>query len=432
MSATIVQSGEYDLLIDTGFDYVSFTLDSAEKGILDEDILGPTSSYASVIDGATNISVFRGRRDIGDQGILAGTMSFELLDTTGIFNPFDDQGPFFDPSNNQPGLAPLRRVILSRENEVLFKGYITTYSYSFELGELDRVSVNCADDFYYLAQTYLDEWNVTEQLSSDRVTDLLDLPEVNFPALERNISTGTVTLGGASAYTVANGTSVANYAAQIQQAEQGRIFIDRNGNFTFQPRLGNTLGGSVIDFHDNGDIGTAGYDAVGIAFDADQVVNRASVTRLSGSGPGPGGAATPQVAEDLASQAQYLIQTTSITGSLLHNDAAALALAEYLLVPNPEPRFTDVSVAFVSLTEAQRDLAAVVDIGDTITIQKTIQQGASFTEFAQELAIEGVQHQINVLSGHRVTFFTSPTTIVYELILDSAQFGQIDALNVLG
>jgi hypothetical protein len=424
MSATIVQSGDYDLLIDTGFDYLSFRLDDPDRGVLDQNVLGPSTSYASVIDGATSISVFRGRRDIGDQGIVAGTMSFELLDPTGIFNPFDDQGPYFNPDNNQAGLAPLRRVILSRENEVLFKGFITSYSYSFELGNLDRVSVNCADEFYILAQTYLDEWNVSEQLSSDRVSDLLDLPEVDFPPLERNITTGTVTLGGASAYTVASGTSVANYAAQIQQAEQGRIFIDRNGNFTFQPRIGNTLSASVIDFHDNGAIGTAGYDQVGIAFDADQVVNRASVQHL--------GATSPEIAEDLASQAEYLIQTTSITGSLLHNDAAALTLAEYLLTPNPEPRFTNVSVSFVSLTEAQRDLAAVVDIGDTITIQKSIQQGASSTEFAQELSVEGVQHQINVLNGHRVTFFTAPTTIVYELVLDSPTYGQIDALNVLG
>jgi len=424
MSATIVQSGDYDLLIDTGFDYLSFRLDDPDRGVLDQNVLGPSTSYASVIDGATSISVFRGRRDIGDQGIVAGTMSFELLDTTGIFNPFDDQGPYFNPDNNQPGLAPLRRVILSRENEVLFKGFITSYSYSFELGNLDRVSVNCADEFYILAQTYLAEWNVSEQLSSDRVSDLLDLPEVDFPLLQRNITTGTVTLGGASQYTVPSGTSVANYAAQIQQAEQGRIFIDRNGNFTFQPRIGYTLSAPVIDFHDNGAIGTAGYDQVGIAFDADQVVNRASVQHL--------GATSPQVAEDLASQAEYLIQTTSITGSLLHNDAAALTLAEYLLTPNPEPRFTNVSVSFVSLTEAQRDLAAVVDIGDTITIQKSIQQGASSAEFAQELSVEGVQHQINVLNGHRVTFFTAPTTIVYELVLDSPTYGQIDALNVLG
>jgi hypothetical protein len=366
MSATIVQSGEYDLLIDTGFDYLSFRLDDPDRGVLDQNVLGPSTSYASVIDGATAISVFRGRRDIGDQGILAGTMSFELLDTTGIFNPFDDQGPYFDPDNEEAGLAPLRRVILSRENEVLFKGFITSYSYSFELGNLDRVSVNCADEFYILAQTYLSEWNVTEQLSSDRVTDLLDLPEVDFPALQRNISTGTVTLGGTGAYTVDEGTSVADYAAQIQQAEQGRIFIDRNGNFTFQPRIGNTLSAPVIDFHDNGDAGTAGYDQLGIAFDADQVVNRATVQILHSP-------STPQVAEDLASQAKYLIQTTAISGSLLHDNASALELAEYLLVPNPEPRFTNVSVGFVSLSEAQRDLAAVVDIGDTITIQKTIQ-----------------------------------------------------------
>jgi hypothetical protein len=425
MSATIVQSGEYDLLIDTGFDYVSFRLDDPDRGVLDQNVLGPSTSYASVIDGATAISVFRGRRDIGDQGILAGTMSFELLDTTGIFNPFDDQGPYFDPDNEEAGLAPLRRVILSRENEVLFKGFITSYSYSFELGNLDRVSVNCADEFYILAQTYLSEWNVTEQLSSDRVTDLLDLPEVDFPALERNISTGTVTLGGTGAYTVDEGTSVANYAAQIQQAEQGRIFIDRNGNFTFQPRIGNTLSAPVIDFHDNGDAGTAGYDQLGIAFDADQVVNRATVQILHSP-------STPQVAENLDSQTKYLIHTTAISGSLLHDNASALELAEYLLVPNPEPRFTNVSVGFVSLSEAQRDLAAVVDIGDTITIQKTIQVGAGTQELAQELAIEGVQHQINVLNGHRVTFFTSPTTVVYELVLDDPILGQIDALNVLG
>ena len=423
MSATIVQSGTYDLLIDTGFDYESFRLDDPARGVLNVNKLGPSTSYASVIDGATNIAVFRGRRDIGDQGIVAGTMSFELLDTTGIFNPFDDQGPYYDPTNNQAGLAPLRRVILSRENEVLFKGYIVNYSYSFELGNLDRVSVNCADEFYILAQTYLAEWNVIEQLSSDRVTDLLDLPEVNFPALARNISTGTVTLGGSSAYTVESGTSVADYAAQIQQAEQGRIFIDRNGNFTFQPRIGSTLSASVIDFHDNGDIGTAGYDQVGIAFDADQVVNRASVATKEHA---------PEIAEDLASQAEYLIQTTSITNSLLHSDTAALELAQYLLVPNPEPRFTNVSVAFVSLSEAQRDLAAVVDIGDTITIQKTIQSGATSQEFAQELSIEGVQHQISVLNGHRVTFFTSPTTIVYELVLDDPIYGRLDADNVLG
>ena len=40
--------------------------------------------------------------------------------------------------------------------------------------------------------------------------------------------------------------------------------------------------------------------------------------------------------------------------------------------------------------------------------------------------------EIDVATGHRITFFTSPTTIVYELILDDATYGVMDSTNVLG
>jgi hypothetical protein len=50
---------------------------------------------------------------------------------------------------------------------------------------------------------------------------------------------------------------------------------------------------------------------------------------------------------------------------------------------------------------------------------------------AQELSVEGVEHEIT-LNGHRIMLFTSPTTIVYELLLDDPVFGILDALNVLG
>jgi hypothetical protein len=50
---------------------------------------------------------------------------------------------------------------------------------------------------------------------------------------------------------------------------------------------------------------------------------------------------------------------------------------------------------------------------------------------AQELSVEGIEHTIT-LNGHRVALFTSPTTIVYELILDDPLYGVLDAENVLG
>jgi hypothetical protein len=73
----------------------------------------------------------------------------------------------------------------------------------------------------------------------------------------------------------------------------------------------------------------------------------------------------------------------------------------------------------------------VVDISDTVSVERTFVTGNTTMTLAQELSIEGVEHEIT-LNGHRIMLFTSPTTIVYELILDDAEFGKIDALNVLG
>jgi hypothetical protein len=427
MAATIVQSGSYDLKIATGFLVDAFTLDDPVKGLLDSTdyVLDGTTEFASVIDGATSISVFRGRRDIGDQ-FTAGTMSFDLNDTFtgGIFNPFDTQSPYYDTAQAVPGLAPMRKVVLSREGEELFNGYIVDYSYNFNLGGLDTVSVACADDFYLLSQTYLNEFNVTEQLASARLVALLALPEVNAFQLpgEQNIETSTITLGGAAAYTVPNGTSVAAYTAKINESVQGRIFISRDGVFTFQDRIGDTLSASSADFHDDGT--AIPYDNVGISFEANQVINRASVTHA--------GATSPEIAEDLTSQATYFIQTTAISDALVHNDTAALDLANYLLVGQPEARYTNVSTLFASLTDAQRDTVAVLEIGNTITIEKSFTSGVTITSLAQELAIEGIQHEIDLSTGHRITLFTSPTTLVFELILDDSVYGRIDEENVLG
>jgi hypothetical protein len=427
MAATIVQSGSYDLKIATGFLVDAFTLDDSVKGVLNntEYVLDGTTEFASVIDGATGISVFRGRRDIGDQ-FTAGTMSFDLNDTFtgGIFNPFDTQSPYYDTAQAVPGLAPMRKVVLSREGEELFNGYIVDYSYNFNLGGLDTVSVACADDFYLLSQTYLNEFNVTEQLASARLVALLALPEVNAFQLpgQQNIETSTITLGGAAAYTVPNGTSVAAYTAKINESVQGRIFISRDGVFTFQDRIGNTLSASSADFHDDGT--AIPYDNVGISFEANQVINRASVTHA--------GATSPEIAEDLTSQATYFIQTTAINDALVHNDTAALDLANYLLVGQPEARYTNVSTLFASLTDAQRDTVAVLEIGNTITIEKSFTSGVTITSLAQELAIEGIQHEIDLSTGHRITLFTSPTTLVFELILNDAVYGTIDTENVLG
>jgi hypothetical protein len=368
----VVGAGNYSLEIDTGFIQDAFLLDDAVAGVLDNTqyVLDGTTNFADVTTGIDSISVKRGRRDQGDQ-FSAGTMVFNMLDTTGIFNPFDQQSPYFDAATAQPGLAPMRKVRLARYSDInvkeyLFVGYIVDFMYNFALGGIDTVTVYCADDFYLLAQTFLEEFNVSEELSSARLSAVLDLPEVDFPIGQRNIATGTQTLGGAAAFTVDAGTNTLNYCNQINLAEQGRLFMARAGDLTFEPRIGNTLSAPTASFHDDGT--NIPYDGVGITFEADQVVNRAAVQILGNN--------TLEVADDAASQAKYFIQTTSITGSLLHNDTAAQALATYLLNPEPEARYTSLTTNLNKLTNAQRDTVAIIDIGDTISIEKTFASGA--------------------------------------------------------
>lgn len=425
MPTSVVASGDYELFIDTGFQLDAFTLDSATKGVLNNTqyVLDGTTEFAPMLEYSKAVSVNRGRREIGDQ-FSAGTMTFTLDDTLagGILNPLYSNSPYVDPAG-QFTLAPLRRVSFGRYDSTntfiaLFVGQIVNYDYSYELGNNNVVTVYCADDFYLLAQTTMAEFNVSEELSSARLSAVLDLPEVAYPAASRNIATGTQTLGGAAAYTVADGTNVKAYIDQIQAAEQGRIFMSRTGVINFDARIGATLSGSVADFHDDGT--NTPYNNLAITYNADQIINRASIQHL--------GATSPQVADDLASQTKYLIQSTSITDSLLHNDTAALALANYLLVGEPEPTYTGVQTDYLMLTTAQRENLALVDIGDTITITNTLTGGP----VTQELSVEGVEHRLDFVTGHRVTYYTAPTVIVYELILDDAIYGTLDTSNALG
>lgn len=431
MTAAVIDSGTYKLEIDTGWDSSSFALDSTTKGVLNNTTykLGPTTDFADVTTGVLSLQIFRGRRDIGDQ-FTAGSMSFVLNDQIayGAFNPFNTDASTYDPANDQPGIAPMRRVNFYRYDslgnaESLFQGYIVSYDYQFSLDGNDTVSVGCIDLQYTLSQTILAEWNVSEQLSSARVVSMLALPEVDaFQGVgQQVIETGVATLGGAAAYTVPEGTNVNGYLSNIMDAEQGRAFVDRSGRFVFQKRLGPTVAGATVDFGDNDPAHTP-YDGVTINFGADKVVNRASVTHI--------GSSSTQVAEDLASQAEYLIQAVAYSDSLVHNNTEALTLATYLIRPNPTPVLTSVSTGFQMLSSAERDLVATVEIGDTISVEKTIQTGVSSTSvITQESFVEGIEHRITYSQPHQVTIYTSPTTVYQLFVLDSSTLSTIFALS---
>jgi hypothetical protein len=93
--STVVQSGDYLLELDTGFDVGSFRLDDTTKGVLDNTtyLLGPTTQYADITSNVTQVVYRRGRRKPDDQ-FGAGSMTFTMLDNTGILGPYDSSSPY--------------------------------------------------------------------------------------------------------------------------------------------------------------------------------------------------------------------------------------------------------------------------------------------------------------------------------------------------
>jgi hypothetical protein len=142
---------------------------------------------------------------------------------------------------------------------------------------LTQFLLSCADDFYLLSQTYMDEFNVSEELANVRIEAVLDLPEVNaFTGVgQRNLETSSILLGGAAAYTVPTAHRLLPTWQKSTRVCRARIFCARDGVFTFQDRIGTTLSAPTASFHDDGT--NIPYDNVGISFEANQVINRAAV-----------------------------------------------------------------------------------------------------------------------------------------------------------
>ena len=414
--SAVITGGDYLLELSSGFDSSAFYLDDS---LLDgTDVLdGDGTDFVDITPVVQNISIQRGRHkplDVFGPGTMS--VSINVPNTNRDYDPLNTASQYYNDVTEQPGLAPLRAIRLSRNGEYLFTGRVTTYNQQYTMAGLTQYQIFAADDIYVLSQGSLPSTATSAQTSSARITAVLTAAA--YTGSTSLTGTPTATLG---AFTITSGTNVNAYINRIQQAEQGRIFCSRTNVLTAQARIGTTLATPSVVFSDTGN---TPYDNIVVEFDQQTVINNANVTLESGG--------ALQNASDASSISEYFTQTKAITDSLLSTNAQALTLASYLLNPLPEPRFTSVSTTFASLTDVQKTALAPIEIGDTVSATKSFASGSPLA-VQQNLAVEGIDHVIDVNTGHRMTLWTSPTVIVYAFVLDDIQFGVLDVTtNVLG
>ena len=242
--------GTYQVFLDAGFITNAFILDDAVFGKLDgtAGVLDGDTEFFEVTSFVQAVSISRGRQKFRDP-LDAGRCTIRIDDSNGDFSVVNSNSPYWDTTNNRLGFQPTKRVRVVRDGERLFDGQIVTYDQQITLEDRSYVTIVATDDLKVFDRLTVDGFTPSEQRSDERLEVILDRPEVDLfqAAGDRVVEVGVAVLG---AQPVERGVTVAEYFDRVQLCEQGRIFIDRQGRFVSQRRVGRAVRSLDAEFSD--------------------------------------------------------------------------------------------------------------------------------------------------------------------------------------
>jgi hypothetical protein len=342
------------------------------------------------------------------------------------FDPINESSPYWDVSTGKSGVTPRRKVTIFSDGVQLFTGRITDIDVSYEpnnpnaTSENSYVTITAADDFVLLANTFTENAiTPSQQLSGARVSAILDLPEVNYPAT-RDIDAGAATLGGGATFDIDANTNVLTYLQSVATSEQGYFFVAADGDLTFTDRIAASFTAPSAYFSDAGT--NIPYTSLSVMYGQEFLYNKV-VCSVEGG--------TDQIANDVGSQTEYGISTLNLSGLLLVDDAAALVLAVDLLdkYKEPEYRFDRIQTIYNPLGSGDQVTLTAVDIADVVRITRTYPTGTPAT-VTKDYSIENIRHVISP-SSHTVEYGLAVADLVYAFLLDDSLYGVMDSTNAL-
>lgn len=400
-----------ELSIDLGnLDDTAFALDDPVKGVLDNTIyeLGGPRLF-DITDRLLTASTTRGKSQALDR-IDAGTIDITLDNSDRLFDPLYEAGFYYGQ------LIPGREVRVSCNDFPVIYGFIDDIDIMYQPNNRSVVSIQSSDALSNLTINNLPAVTPAVELSGARVTRILDLPEVAWPADRRSIDVGDSTL---SSVAITEGTQTVAYLQLVATSEAGDVFVSKDGKFVFKER--NSAPG-LIDIAFTDEPSVPGFTVIpfadlAVVYGSEQLYNRIV---LSNNKVVP----DEVVAEDADSQVRYGPRSYSATG-LLNNEAADLQyLADFLLARFKEPqyRFQSLSVVLDVLTEAQQDKVLDLEIGDIVQVKFT--PSGIPPAIDQYCRVIGIDHDWSA-SEKRINL--SLERLDFSLfVLDNSLFGTLD------
>ena len=380
-----------------------FQLDDATFGLLDTGTLGGLA-FADLTSLVESINIIRGRNRELEQ-FNAGTATVSFNNASRILDPLNDDSIYY------PFVLPRSPIQILANGVPIYTGLIVDWNLDYDISNQDMMYAQCADVFTVLANQSMSAFTPSAQLSSARVSAVLDRPEINYQGA-RDIGTGSSTLG---AFAVAESTNVLNYLQLVTKSEQGYIYIASDGTLTFKGRS------EVLN-----PVADAEFKADGTGINYQTLINEYGDELLYNDIVTESPAGGPFNATDADSQALYQSQQYTATDLLNSTASEVEALGQYLLgkYRNPILRFTGVTTQLAALSTAQQNAILALDLTDIATVEKTYLTGSP-ASVSQTLIVSGVRHTITP-QNHIVGFTFESTDSNQYLTLDDLIFGTLD------
>ena len=186
--------------------------------------------YNDISSDVISVNIDRGK-DPQQDTFNAASCSVQLNNETRNYDP--DYGP----SPYQGLIKPTGSVRIFSDDQIVFTGIITDWNFSYSPSGESIAEIVASDAFWNLNNQVLTDYEPVEQLSSARILSVLARPEAGgiavWPTASRKISAGVATMGD---YSVNDGTNILSYLQEVEKAEPGRLFIDKEGRIVFRSR----------------------------------------------------------------------------------------------------------------------------------------------------------------------------------------------------
>jgi hypothetical protein len=391
-------------------DPFAFVLDDVVKGVLDNTsfTLGG-ERFFDISDRLIGTSVSRGKNQALDR-IDAATSSIVVDNSDRHFDPLYPNGPYFGQ------LIPRRTVRITCNEQAVFIGAIDDFDIVYAPSNRSQVRIDVSDAFSTLTNSGLEEFTPSAQLSGARVNAVLDRPEVDWPADEREIDTGNSTMLGVL---VAEGTSVLEYLQLVSNSEFGDLFIGKDGKVVFRERnaVPNTPNLVFTDEVVAGVYQGIQFASVNNVYGSENLYNRILISNADSP-------ALEASAADTDSQTVYGPRSYSQSSLLVASQSELQFLADYLLARFKEPqyRFEAVTVVMDTLSTVNQDAVLDLEIGDIVQVR--FEPSDIPPAIEQYVRIIGISHDWTSTSKN-ITFALERLDFAI-FILDNPVLGELD------